>query len=39
MFQIYDEPDVKVIVYTPYGEETTAKMRQLLACHRASTGK
>lgn len=31
MFQIYDEPDVKVVVYTPYGEETTAKMRQLLA--------
>jgi transcriptional regulator with XRE-family HTH domain len=35
MFQIYDEPDLKVIVYTPINEgETSAKIRQLLACQR-----
>jgi transcriptional regulator with XRE-family HTH domain len=39
-FQICDEPDVKVIVYTPLNEEETiTKMRQLLAEHRARSGK
>jgi hypothetical protein len=33
MFQVYDEPDLKVIVYTPLNEgETAVKIRQLLAC-------
>jgi transcriptional regulator with XRE-family HTH domain len=32
MFQIYDEPDLKVVVYTPIkGGDTAAKIRQLLA--------
>ena len=32
MFQVYDEPDLKVIVSTPLNEgETAAKIRQLLA--------
>lgn len=32
MFQVYNEPDLKVIVYTPLKEgETAAKIRQLLA--------
>jgi transcriptional regulator with XRE-family HTH domain len=40
MFQICDEPDVKVIVYTPINEdETKAKMRQLLALHHARPGE
>jgi transcriptional regulator with XRE-family HTH domain len=31
MFQMYDEPDLKVIVYTPLNEgDTAAKIRQLL---------
>lgn len=31
MFQMYDEPDLKVIVYTPINEgDTAAKIRQLL---------
>ena len=31
-FQVYDEPDLKVIVFTPFNEgETAAKMRELLA--------
>jgi hypothetical protein len=31
MFQVYDEPDLKVVVYTPLDEgETTTKIRQLL---------
>jgi hypothetical protein len=33
MFQMYDEPDLKVVVYTPISEgDTKAKIRQLLAC-------
>ena len=37
MFQMYDEPDLKVIVYTPINEEdTAAKIRQLLVYRRAS---
>jgi len=36
LFQVYDEPDVKVMVYTPLSEEeTTAKIRQLLSWHQA----
>jgi hypothetical protein len=32
MFQVYDEPDLKVVVYTPLEDgETAAKIRQLLA--------
>ncbi len=35
MFQMYDEPDLKVIVYTPINEgETAAKIRQLLVHQR-----
>jgi hypothetical protein len=37
MFQMYDEPDLKVIVYTPINEgETAAKIRQLLVYRRDS---
>ncbi|BCL77586.1 transcriptional regulator [Ktedonobacteria bacterium brp13] len=40
LFQIPEEPAVKVVVYTPLdGEETTAKIRHLLTAHRASSGR
>lgn len=38
MFQVYDEPDLKVIVSTPLDEgETAAKMRQLLISRSVSS--
>jgi transcriptional regulator with XRE-family HTH domain len=37
MFQMYDEPDLKVIVYTPLNEgDTAAKIRQLLVYRHTS---
>lgn len=39
MFEMYDEPDLKVIVYTPLKEgETAAKIRQLLGDHSKLSG-
>lgn len=38
VFQMYDTPDLKVIVYTPtHEDDTPAKIRRLLASWRAST--